>query len=351
MAPALRTLVISDLHLGNRVGHDVLRLPGPRAHLLEALQAVDRLVLLGDIAELMTRNPRRSLTVAEPVLRSIGRQLGPGREVVIVPGNHDGPLIRAWARRQGEALTVAQNVPADASPALQRIVSWLAPAKVSVRYPGVWLSDRIWATHGHYMERYLVPQSAFGVLRFDRSRRPQRPIDYERVRRGPRVGREPLLTRLLQRPLATVLEGVADLVRSATLPVPRLLLDARLAPLTAAAIDFQMQHAGIPAMARVVQRLGIDADWVVFGHVHRVGPLRGDRADRWRGPGGGPGLLNAGSWLYEPLLVDRATPPHPYWPGGAVLLEPGSEPCAVGLLDGVGPGGFRAEFSNQAAIR
>jgi hypothetical protein len=32
-------------------------------------------------------------------------------------------------------------------------------------------------------------------------------------------------------------------------------------------------------------------------------------------------------------LVHRATPPHPYWPGGAVLLHDGSEPRAIGLLD------------------
>jgi len=39
--------------------------------------------------------------------------------------------------------------------------------------------------------------------------------------------------------------------------------------------------------------------------------------------------------LYEPLLVDRATPPHPYWPGGAVVLEEGRPPRTVGLLDDV----------------
>jgi hypothetical protein len=42
-----------------------------------------------------------------------------------------------------------------------------------------------------------------------------------------------------------------------------------------------------------------------------------------------------GSWQYEPLLVHRATPPHPYWPGGAVIVEPGVEPRAIGLLDDV----------------
>ena len=94
-----------------------------------------------------------------------------------------------------------------------------------------------------------------------------------------------------------------------------------------------MQRASIPALARVVQRLGVDADWVMFGHVHRLGPLPGDEPQQWRGPGGRPRIVNTGSWCYEPLLVHRARPPHPYWPGGAVLLEPGNEPRAVGLLD------------------
>ncbi len=345
----MRTLVISDLHLGNRAHHDVLRLPGPRTRLLEAVQGVDRLVLLGDLVELMTRHPRRPLAVAEPVFRAIGRQLGPGREVIIVPGNHDAPLVRAWAREQGARLSVAEAVPPGASRALERVVSWLAPAQVSVRYPGVWLSDRIWATHGHYLEHYLVPQAAFGVLRVMRiARSPAhlRPIDYERALSTARVGREPLLSRLLRRPLSTLLEGTADLVRAATLPVPRLLLNARLAPLTAAAIDFQMQHASIPAMANVVRRLGIDADWVVFGHVHRLGPLPGDRVDRWRAPGRGGGrvqFLNTGSWIYEPLLVDRATQPHPYWPGGAVLVQSGAEPRTVDVLNGLEARDFRGE--------
>jgi hypothetical protein len=35
--------------------------------------------------------------------------------------------------------------------------------------------------------------------------------------------------------------------------------------------------------------------------------------------------------------VDRASPPHPYWPGGAVLLESGRAPRALGLLDELGP--------------
>jgi hypothetical protein len=94
-----------------------------------------------------------------------------------------------------------------------------------------------------------------------------------------------------------------------------------------------MRRASIPALARVVHRLKVDADWVIFGHVHRCGPLAGDDPRAWQGPGGRPRTVNTGSWMYEPLLLHRASPPHPYWPGGAILLKDGGEPQPIGLLD------------------
>jgi predicted phosphodiesterase len=335
----LRTLVISDLHLGNRAGNDVLRRPAPLDSLLDALDGIDRLVLLGDLAELMTRNRRRPLAVAEPVLRAIGRRLGSDREVLIVPGNHDAPLIRSWASNQGRQLAIDSVVPPDASAALARVISWLAPARVTVRYPGVWLEERIWATHGHYLDSHLFPESSFGMLRGN-GHRPSgdhaRPIDYERIRRRHRPGGDSFAARLVERPVPALLGGGAWVVRTKMVPVvPRFLMNARLAPLTASLVDLQMQRAGIPALSRVVRRLGVDADWVVFGHLHRTGPLAGEPDDRWHGDDGSPRYVNPGSWLYEPLLVDRSSPPHPYWPGGAVLIESGSEPTVVGLLDGL----------------
>lgn len=163
-------------------------------------------MLLGDLAELATRSTTRTLQVAEPVLRALGRRLGPGGKVIIVPGNHDAPLIRAWVRAQGSRLTLDAHVPPRASPApapCWRAWWWLAPAQVQVRYPGVWLGDRIWATHGHYLDRYLLPESTFGILRrggADRRRTGARPIDYERARGRSRRAREPWLARLLHRP-------------------------------------------------------------------------------------------------------------------------------------------------------
>ncbi|MGH2868947.1 MAG: metallophosphoesterase [Solirubrobacteraceae bacterium] len=334
----MRTLVISDLHLGNRGRRDVLRRPPALERLLDALSDVERLVLLGDSAELMTRHPRRPLAATEPVLRAIGERMGngAGREIVLVPGNHDAPLIRAWVRAQGTALSVSSAVEPQATRALGRVVSWLGPTAVRVNYPGVWLSERVYATHGHYLDRHLIPDSAIGLPRGRLRRDPGdrvSPIGYELGRlRAPR--RDTRWQRAVRQPLGAAVDTAAHRLKAAAMPrLGPLLMNAGLAPVSAALLDAQMRHASLPALGRVITGLGIDADWVIFGHVHRRGPLAGDRAELWQTGDGGARLLNCGSWLYDALLVDRATPPHPYWPGGAVLIEPGREPRAIGLLD------------------
>jgi hypothetical protein len=168
------------------------------------------------------------------------------------------------------------------------------------------------------------------------------PIEYERSH-APSVSRlESLAVRRLPRPLATLVEDLAELLRAASMPrIPQLLLNPRLAPLTSMLLGLQMRHASIPAMARVVHRLGVPAEFVVFGHVHRRGPLDGEREVLWECPGGRPRMINTGSWVYEPLLVHRARASHPYWPGGAAILEPGAPPRSIGLLDGMRPEAWR----------
>ncbi len=335
----MSTLALSDLHLGSRLRHDVLTQPEPLHRLIHALEGVERLVLLGDVVELLEEQADRAMDVAEPILRLIGRTLGPDREVIFVPGNHDRALVAAWIRRVGAGLAVDSRVPLDASPELARVTSWLAPARVRVHYPGVRLAPGVWATHGHYLDRHLLPEAAFGVTRGLLGRVPRPgavPIDYERAG-GPSLTRlEALVIKALPRPLAALADDIAELIRASTMPLaPRRLLRPGMARITASLLGTQMRHASLPALSHVVGRLGIDAEWVLFGHVHRLGPLLGDLEPRWRGPQGRPRLLNTGSWVYEPLLVHNATAPHPYWPGGAVTLEDDRAPRAVGLLDAV----------------
>jgi predicted phosphodiesterase len=338
----VRTLVVSDLHLGARARPGVLTRREPLNRLVEALDGVDRLVLLGDVVESANR---RAMQVAEPVLGTVGRAMGRTRTIVLVPGNHDRALIRNWIWARGPRLGTADAVPPDATPALARLTSWLKPAAVEARYPGAWLSERVWATHGHYLDRHLLPESAFGVWRGLLARpAPETlsPRDYERLRVRSLAGVPGTLKARLPRPIGEFAETVSDVLRAATMPLaPGRLLQPWMAPLTSGLLGAQMRRASIPALARAVQRLGVDADWVVFGHVHRLGPLDGDEPDQWQGPDGRPRIANSGSWVYEPLLLHRATPPHPYWPGGAVVVDGERDPVAVGLLDDLPAGALR----------
>ncbi len=44
----------------------------------------------------------------------------------------------------------------EVSPALERIAGWVAPARVRVAYPGLWVRPDVYATHGHYLDCHLT---------------------------------------------------------------------------------------------------------------------------------------------------------------------------------------------------
>jgi hypothetical protein len=358
----VRTLVVSDLHLGARTDVDVLRRPAALGALCERLEGVERLVLLGDTLELRHGPAHRALEDAAPVLRAIAGALGDA-EVVLVPGNHDHPLGAPWleARAQdGPAppLGLEERAGPGASAATLRIAELLAPASLDVAYPGVWLREDVYATHGHYLDRHATVPSferlAAGALgRFLRAA-PQdmaSPDDYELVlaplyalldaiaartgegrgATGPAAasarawellsgnGRRPWRGRLLAGAFPA---GIAALNR------------AGLGPLRADLSGEELRRAGLRAMGDVVRHLGIGARHVLFGHTHRAGPLPGDDEREWALTGGAR-LLNAGCWVFEEMYVGRRWGRGPYWPGGAIALDAGSGPEHVRLLDGL----------------
>ncbi len=338
----MSTLLISDLHLGALTGRDVLRRAPALDALCERLDGIDRLVLLGDTLELLEGRPQAARDAAQPVLARLAGALGRGGEVVVVPGNHDGVLIRDHLRASlaaGRPLRPAARLPRTASPELDALCSWLSPARVEVRYPGLWVADGVWATHGHYLDRHLIDALA-GRAPADGPRRSV--ADYERehgldtsrvseaaeaslpaslaLLTGPALAASRALL-AAGGPRAATLPGVAAGLRGLSLAAP-VLLDRGL-----------HQRGAIPAMAAVARRLRLPADWVIFGHIHRRGPLPGETPWRPLGPGG-PRLCNTGSWVYDSLLAgsDDDGAPRPYRPGGAVLVGSSGAPQAIDVL-------------------
>ena len=264
----MATLVISDLHLGSRLGRDVLRRPEALEALLAALDGVERLVLLGDVVELLEGRPREAMDVAEPVLRALGVRLGSAAEVIVVPGNHDAGFVRPWLRARDGALGVDISHPARRD-ARAGPVDVVARARAGARELPRRLARRSRLGHARALPRSppAARGVAYGVARGLLGRLPRdgaTPADYEGGPSATRV--EALLTRWLPRPLAELMDELAELLRAATMPgSPRRVLGRRLAPFAQRALGAQMRRASIPALARVVHRLGVDADWSCSG--------------------------------------------------------------------------------------
>jgi hypothetical protein len=307
-----RTLVISDLHIGAYAGHCILERPPVLDAFLSELTAFDRLIVLGDLLELREGRPADEVrAVARPILSRIGSAMGAGTEIILMPGNHDRTLVRPWIESCGAELPLEGEVPPESSPVLAEVVERLASggAQVSVRYPGYRLSERVWLHHGHYLDRALSPEGPYGFRK-----RPVFPRagDYEA---GRLPSRKPTPVGIIQRHL----------------------LRPSFARLTTALLNWQMRAHSLPALARTLSALGVSSEYVVFGHVHRLGPLPGDKPRQWDhvlAPGRAPThFVNTGSWVEEELLVGDRRPPHPYWPGGAVIIESDGIPRAVEFLD------------------
>jgi Calcineurin-like phosphoesterase len=350
----VRTLVISDLHLGARTRTDVLRHPAALDALLERLDGVEQLVLLGDTLELRHGPLEEALAIAEPVLRAIGARMGDG-EVVLVAGNHDHGLLAGWLETHGPLGLEARAGP-DATPRTRRLAELLAPASLSVAYPGVWLADGVYATHGHYLDRHLTVPS-LERLAVGASGRALRvgptqatgPDDYEVVLAPLYAGLDALAARSVDgrglRPGSVSTRAwralQADARRSwrsrasrRAFPLGVGAINALgLGPVHADLSGAALRRSGLQAMRDVVAQLRIPARHVIFGHTHRGGPQRDDDPGEWALPGGGS-LINSGSWAFEDHYLGRGWG-GPYWPGAAVELEADGVPRPVRLLDDV----------------
>ena len=360
----MRTAVISDLHLGLGSDGDLLRRDTIRETLIAALDGVDRLILLGDVIELRDRPLAEALERAGPALGDLGRAFD-GREITYVPGNHDHHLVEPWLERRGldgSPPLGLEQVGAPEGTAFEAVASLAEPARLRFAYPGLWLRDDVYATHGHYLDRFLtVPTiERLGLAMVERAlglpsggQDPLAPPEeaaadeveeYERVQTpvyallhglaqatvtGRRGGANPS-ARIWQ--MMGGGESRAARIRGwllGSVAVPGAVGVANrfgLGPVRSDLSVGAVERAGFEAMAEVVERLAIGARHVVFGHTHRRGTP--DRQGDTR-------LWNSGSWVHSPALLGETAAVSPYWPGTICLLEDEGDPELRHLLDGL----------------
>ncbi len=351
----MRTAIVSDLHLGSATGEDLGRDPEIRRALIEELAGADRLVLLGDVLELRELPLADVLEIARPFFEELGAAMA-GRRIVLVPGNHDHhlaePLLEEVALAGGPLGLEHRGLPSGE--AATRINAWLGDAELGIAYPGLWLRDDVYATHGHYMDCHMpLPRlecvAAAAIMRAGGAPPdPATPGAYERILR-PIYGlahglAEAGLSRGATRPSERAWRSISGRRRDggrarraatstairAAVPASVWLINRTLRAefdpdLSAAAIT----HSGVAGATEMVRRLRIEAAHTITGHTHRAGP--GDNDPLWRLPYGGQ-LHNTGSWVYADAFHHPGTPPGPYWPGTVTWVEDEAPPRRVRLL-------------------
>ena len=354
----MHTAIVSDLHLGSAFGQDVLRKAEIRQALLDEIAAADRVVLLGDVVELRERPLGVALAAAKPFFEDLGETMGDRAQVILVPGNHDHrlaePLLDELSLSGRRALGLEQR--GDPSPGPVALIDrWLGGPDLELAYPGLWLRDDVYATHGHYMDCHLsLPRAeclaAAAVMRASGPLPdPASPEDYERVlrplygfafglaqSRASGVARQAGRTSEFAWGLVSgnddgglgwrVKSGTARTGAAAAIWGVNRLLRSGFAPDVSGEAISRSGVAGATEMAR---RLALDAAHVITGHTHRGGPQEGEQD--WRLPGGGR-LHNTGSWVFASAFHHPGAPPGPYWPGTVTWIEDDGPPRRAQLL-------------------
>ena len=352
----MRTAVISDLHVGAVAKRSVAVEQRSLDVLAERLAGIDHLVLLGDVLELREAPIGRVLEAAEPVLRALGRIVGDGR-VTLVPGNHDhqlgAPLLDARRLDGAGPLALDAVTAPPASGPTARIADWLQPAEVVLAYPGTWIRDDVYATHGHYLDLHntvpaieclavsvterVLGRSAAGRRApddYEAALSPAYALMFEIAQSRTRAGSEttggasvaiwrrtggasgpPTLS-------GRFLSGVA--IPAFVAGLNRLGVGPYRPELNGPAL----RRAALAAMQEVVEQLGIGADHVLFGHTHRSGPWPGDDPAEWTLPAGGR-LLNTGCWILDEAFGATG----PYRPGTCAFVDDHGPPRLERLLE------------------
>lgn len=353
----MRTAIVSDLHLGTLSGSDVARHADARELLLRALDGADRVVILGDAVELREHTVAGALEATAPYLRELGSALA-GRRLTLVAGNHDHGLAGPWLRRlelDDRRLDAAGEWPVERGDgALGRIAALMPEVEVGFAYPGLWLRDDVYATHGHYLDLHLTVPRLESIAASAMGRLTRRGSDlagaaaYEAVlaplygfygglaqgalpgalARGSSVSRDVWEQATGDGRVARALVGRIG-IPGAVAVLNRL----GLGPFSGELTGVELRRAGLLAMGRVADVLAPAAEHVIFGHTHRPGPLDQDELPEWTTLAG-TRLWNSGGWYHERAFVRPGDRGNPYWPGTVVTLEDEGPPALANALAG-----------------
>jgi UDP-2,3-diacylglucosamine pyrophosphatase LpxH len=349
----VKTAIISDLHLGSASRRDLVRNPAILDTLLESVAGADRVVLLGDTFELFEGRFDEVIQRARLLFEGLAETLDAG-EVVLVPGNHDHrfaePLLRSLeSERRPLALEHRIEGPSGTSD-LSEASRWLGRVGLQISYPGIWLRDGVYATHGHYMDCYrrLPRLECIAAATMVRAVGPlpdrTTPDDYERV-----------LCRIYRAAFRLAQVGVARRIMNPSEKAWRTLAGgksrpwthrtaSRIAPSALGALNRALRHdfttdfsyeevsvSGAAAATELFRHLKVEADHVLVGHTHRAGPVDGESA--WVLPGGAR-LHNTGSWVSNSAFGDP--PPRPFRPGDVTWLDETGSPYRLNAFEDAG---------------
>jgi predicted phosphodiesterase len=365
----LRTAIVSDLHLGTLVSSDLVRDPELCVTLLDELSGADRVVLLGDVLELRDRPAGEILDRSSPFLELLGTAVG-GGEVVLVPGNHDHrlaePLLDAHSLGRPEQLGFENRFHPTTDLAAE-IAERVRPAHFTLAYPGLRVRDDVWVTHGHYLDCHMtIPTieclSAAVTMRLVGSVPGNAtPEDYERAigpiygfgwgfaqSEGPRHigGRARPTSAAWRRLSGDRSRGLRGrFLGSVAFPLAARGVGRALRRRFDTDISVEnISRAGLAAIREVIGRLGVEADYVVYGHTHRPGPMERDGAADWE-LASGTSLCSTGSWVYSPGLCGPTPEQSIFWPGTVTWIEDDGPPRRVELLHD------RSHRDLEAAVR
>ena len=309
-----------------------------------------------------------ALAAAREPLGEIGAALGPEAEVVLLAGNHDHYLVHPWSQRRAGRRTSDRAGSGDAGrlggrgPARGAGHDAGPHAGAGRLSRGVAATD-VWAMHGHYLDVHMTVPSierlGAGVMRRivtapgRGSRPPAAAEDYEAILtpiyawlHAVAQGAVPGRGRGLQGGSVRGWRALTERQRTPRRPRPghrgglaggdRGAQPRRARSPAGRGLRSALRRSGLRSMAAVCAALGVSADYVIFGHTHRAGPLGGDDPAEWVTARGGR-LINSGCWVHEPAFMGADPSQSPYRTGFCVVVEDDGPPRLVNLLDPPSP--------------